>query len=56
VMDPEGNKIELWEPGVPFAKEASNGKLETGRRVPEQTFLCGIETGTDKNVCPACKS
>jgi len=25
VMDPEGNRIELWEPGVPFAKEASNG-------------------------------
>lgn len=25
VMDPEGNRIELWEPGVPFAKEASDG-------------------------------
>ena len=22
VMDPEGNRIELWEPGVPFTKEA----------------------------------
>jgi catechol 2,3-dioxygenase-like lactoylglutathione lyase family enzyme len=22
IMDPEGNKIELWEPGVPFTKEA----------------------------------
>ena len=20
VMDPEGNRIELWEPGVPFTK------------------------------------
>ena len=23
VMDPEGNRIELWEPGTPFAKETS---------------------------------
>lgn len=22
VMDPEGNRIELWEPGVPFTKDA----------------------------------
>lgn len=22
VMDPEGNRIELWEPGVPFTKES----------------------------------
>lgn len=21
IMDPEGNRIELWQPGVPFAKE-----------------------------------
>jgi predicted enzyme related to lactoylglutathione lyase len=21
IMDPEGNRIELWEPGVPFTKE-----------------------------------
>lgn len=24
IMDPEGNRIELWEPGVPFAKETGD--------------------------------
>lgn len=27
LMDPEGNRIEMWEPGVPFAKE-SNEKVD----------------------------
>ena len=25
IMDPEGNRIELWEPAVPFTKETGNG-------------------------------
>jgi predicted enzyme related to lactoylglutathione lyase len=30
IMDPEGNRIELWEPATPSTKEASIPELEAG--------------------------